>query len=302
MTSGWLPLPYEAWSATCDTVHAHTQVLGKLAATGPAGTAAAARRAAPQRARGETCRCRRPTAPADWSPPWNCTATTPWLSTPTVEPTASRWPRSPRRRGDRRVVGRSGRPRRLGADRPTPQETPWTVPLDEDYEHRTYDPAGVRLLRGGDPGGARARRVRALSRAFDAGQRVVGIPSTSPSASSRVAPSTRRPTTSSCALGERRADRGGLVARGRPLPARRLLRLRLPGPRRLRHPNPVTVGGALASGPARVHLELDDVRAAPNPHRVALDFGRSAVEHACSVCGWDPDLAASAQGVPPPIV
>src|SRR5438132_3702260 len=24
--------PYEAWSATCDTLHAHTQVLGKLAA------------------------------------------------------------------------------------------------------------------------------------------------------------------------------------------------------------------------------------------------------------------------------
>jgi hypothetical protein len=33
MTSGWFPLPYEAWSETCDTVHAHTQVLGKLAAT-----------------------------------------------------------------------------------------------------------------------------------------------------------------------------------------------------------------------------------------------------------------------------
>src|SRR5919198_4044443 len=31
-TSGWPPLPYEAWSATCDTLHAHTQVLGKLAA------------------------------------------------------------------------------------------------------------------------------------------------------------------------------------------------------------------------------------------------------------------------------
>src|ERR1700745_2968874 len=25
-------LPFEAWSATCDTLHAHTQVLGKLAA------------------------------------------------------------------------------------------------------------------------------------------------------------------------------------------------------------------------------------------------------------------------------
>src|ERR671936_85735 len=33
MPSGWPALPYEAWSATCDTLHAHTQVLGKLAAT-----------------------------------------------------------------------------------------------------------------------------------------------------------------------------------------------------------------------------------------------------------------------------
>src|SRR5467141_1480236 len=27
----WSPLPYEAWSATRDTLHAHAQVLGKLA-------------------------------------------------------------------------------------------------------------------------------------------------------------------------------------------------------------------------------------------------------------------------------
>src|ERR1700759_1481082 len=33
MSSTWPALPYEAWSATCDTLHAHTQVLGKLAAT-----------------------------------------------------------------------------------------------------------------------------------------------------------------------------------------------------------------------------------------------------------------------------
>ena len=32
MSSSWPALPpYEAWQATCDTVHAHTQVLGKLA-------------------------------------------------------------------------------------------------------------------------------------------------------------------------------------------------------------------------------------------------------------------------------
>src|SRR3954452_20800420 len=34
MPSAWPALtPYEAWSATRDTLHAHTQVLGKLAAT-----------------------------------------------------------------------------------------------------------------------------------------------------------------------------------------------------------------------------------------------------------------------------
>ena len=32
MSSDWpLMLPYESWRATCDTLHAHTQVLGKLA-------------------------------------------------------------------------------------------------------------------------------------------------------------------------------------------------------------------------------------------------------------------------------
>jgi hypothetical protein len=34
MSSSWPSLPpYEAWHSTCDTLHAHTQVLGKLAAT-----------------------------------------------------------------------------------------------------------------------------------------------------------------------------------------------------------------------------------------------------------------------------
>jgi hypothetical protein len=31
MAKTWAPLSYGAWSATCDTLHAHTQVLGKLA-------------------------------------------------------------------------------------------------------------------------------------------------------------------------------------------------------------------------------------------------------------------------------
>ncbi|HEY7919634.1 MAG TPA: DUF5996 family protein [Streptosporangiaceae bacterium] len=31
MTSNWPGCSYEDWRATCDTLHAHTQVLGKLA-------------------------------------------------------------------------------------------------------------------------------------------------------------------------------------------------------------------------------------------------------------------------------
>ena len=31
MTENWPAVPYDRWGATCDTLHAHTQVLGKLA-------------------------------------------------------------------------------------------------------------------------------------------------------------------------------------------------------------------------------------------------------------------------------
>jgi hypothetical protein len=48
-------------------------------------------------------------------------------------------------------------------------------------------------------------------------------------------------------------------------------------------------------------LDWDDARRAANPHQDALDFGLSAIRHACLVCGWDPVLAASAQGDPPPL-
>ena len=49
-------------------------------------------------------------------------------------------------------------------------------------------------------------------------------------------------------------------------------------------------------------LDWDDIRDDPDPHASALAFARSAVLHACAVCGWDPALAASAEGVPPPVV
>jgi hypothetical protein len=49
-------------------------------------------------------------------------------------------------------------------------------------------------------------------------------------------------------------------------------------------------------------LDWDDVIAADDPQQTALSFAQSAIRHACLVCGWDPALAASAEGVPPPVL
>jgi hypothetical protein len=43
-------------------------------------------------------------------------------------------------------------------------------------------------------------------------------------------------------------------------------------------------------------LDWEDVRSAADPHGTALAFARSAVQHACAVCGWDDALTASADG------
>ncbi len=48
-------------------------------------------------------------------------------------------------------------------------------------------------------------------------------------------------------------------------------------------------------------LDWDDIGSSPDPHRTALDFARSAFSHACAVCEWEPSLAASAEGTPPPV-
>jgi hypothetical protein len=45
-------------------------------------------------------------------------------------------------------------------------------------------------------------------------------------------------------------------------------------------------------------LDWDEVRGSTDPHAIGLEFARSAFRHACVACGWDPDLAASAERHP----
>ena len=75
------------------------------------------------------------------------------------------------------------------------------------------------------------------------------------------------------------------------------------------HPPSEGFGGATLTPPAakweatlgEYILDWDDIRTGPSPHEQALEFARSAVRHSCAVCGWDPDLSASAEGIPPPV-
>ena len=48
-------------------------------------------------------------------------------------------------------------------------------------------------------------------------------------------------------------------------------------------------------------LDWDDVRSSADPRAVALEFADRVFQRACAVCEWDPKLASSAEGSPPPL-
>ena len=45
-----------------------------------------------------------------------------------------------------------------------------------------------------------------------------------------------------------------------------------------------------------------EVRSAPSPGGLVLDFARWVLRRACEVCGWDPALPAGVEGTPPTLV
>src|SRR5207302_8557997 len=142
MPAGWPALPYEAWHATRDTLHAHTQVLGKLAAALAPAEPQLQHAALSLTARGwET----RPLPAPDGSGAL-VVALDLHRHDAVIEHSDGRTHRVPLA-PDRPVaevtrevlatVSALAGPVRIN---PTPQEVPWTTPLDEDFEHATYDP------------------------------------------------------------------------------------------------------------------------------------------------------------------
>src|SRR5918911_5520184 len=145
MASDWPALAYEDWRATCDTLHAHTQVLGKLAVALAPPEPELQHAALRLSARGwETL----PLPAPDGSG-----ALVVALDLHAHEAVAEHSDGRRQRVAltPDRAVGEVTR-ELLAAVRslagpveidPTPQEVPWTAPLDEDTEHATYDAEAV---------------------------------------------------------------------------------------------------------------------------------------------------------------
>ena len=142
----WPAVSYEDWTATCDTLHAHTQVLGKLAAELAPAEPQLQHAALRLTARGWE------TAPLP--APDGCGALVVALDLHTprgggraqrralAAPAADAAPRGGR--GDARAARRGRRAGRRGRDRPDPAGgAPGASPLDEDTEHATYEPEQV---------------------------------------------------------------------------------------------------------------------------------------------------------------
>lgn len=305
MASEWPPLSYEAWSRTCDTLHAHTQVLGKLAVALAPPEPQLQHAALRLSARG-------------------------WETLPLPAPDGSGALVAALDLHAHEAVAEhsDGRSLRvaLTPDRPvgevtrellnavqtlggavevdmTPQEVHWTVPLDEDDEHASYDVdqvasyfsaatrAALVLAEFLAPYRGRKTPVGAWWGSFDLAVSLFsGLPAEPPSDDFIVRNSMdAQEVAVGWWPGDPRYDPAAFYAYAHPAPEG-------------------FEGGTLSPAAARWEpalslfvLDWEDARAGPDLHAAALEFARSAFQHACLVCGWDPALAASAEGTPPPV-
>jgi hypothetical protein len=303
--SSWASVDYQDWSATCDTLHAHTQVLGKLAATLAAPEPQLQHAALRLSARG-----------------WET------LALPAADHTGAIVAGLDLRTHEAFIEHSSGAGRRIALtqDRSVgevtrellaavtalagpveleldPQEVGWTVALDQDEEHTAYDTDAVEryfaaatraalvLSAYRAPYRGRCTPVNAWWGSFDLAVSLFsGAPAEAPSDDFIM----------------RNAMDSQEVAvgwwPGDP---------RYPKAAFYAYAHPHVVGFAESSAtpdPARWDPELgefvldwNDVGASADPHGSALSFARSALRHACTVCQWDPALLASAEADPPPI-
>ncbi len=305
MSPPWPALPYAQWRETCDTLHAHTQVLGKLAA-----------RLAPPEPQLQHAALRLTARGWETAPlpaPDGSGALVVALDLRTHEAVAEhsggqtrRVPLAPDRPvGDvtRAVLAAVGELGGVVAIDPTPQEVPWSAPLDEDREHARYDPAQVAayfaaathaalaLAAFRAPFRGRSTPVNAWWGSFDLAVNLFsGEPAEPPSPDfiMRNAMDAQEVAVGWWP-GDARYERAAFYAYAHPAPEGFAAATLAPAAARWE------------AGLGEYVLDWEDVCASPDPHAAALEFMHSAFRHACLVCEWDPALSASAEGEPPPV-
>jgi hypothetical protein len=306
MAPAWPALPYDQWSATCDTLHAHTQLLGKLAVRLAPPEPQLAHAALRLTARG-------------------------WETAPLPAPDGSgalvvdldlRAHAALVEHSDGRVRDVALTPNRPVAEvtrsvlelvrelagpveiDPTPQEVAWSVPLDEDFEHASYDPEQVRTYVAAATGAAlvlaafrapyrgRSTPVNAWWGSFDLSVNLFsGQPADPPSDDFIM-----RNAMDSQEIavgwwpGDPRYPHAAFYAYAHPAP---------PGFRTASLSPPEA---RWEDSVGEYVLDWRDVCSSADPHALALSFARSVFHHACDVCEWESALASSMEGRPPPVV
>jgi hypothetical protein len=298
-------LAYDDWQATCDTLHAHTQVLGKLAAKLAAPEPELQHAALRLTARGwETA-----PLPAPDGSGAVVAALDLHRHVALVEHSDGRaheialTPDRPVADVTRDVLGAV---RDLAGQfeiELVPQEVAWSVPLDEDREHASYDAAAVGryfdaatraalvLAEFRAPYRGRSTPVNAWWGSFDLSVSLFsGAPADPPSDDFIMR---NAMDAEEVAVGwwpgDARYGKAAFYAYAHPAPDGF---------------SSATLAPAAARWEADLGeyvLDWQDVLASEDPHATALSFARSAFEHACAVCAWDGKLAASAAGDPPPV-
>jgi Family of unknown function (DUF5996) len=305
MTTTWPGVSYDDWHETCDTLHTHTQLLGKLAVALAPPEPQLQHAALRLTARGwETLPLPAPNGSGAFSVA---------LDLRTHEAIVEHSDGRVSRLGltPNRSVGEVTRDI-LSAVRAVagtftidlrPQEVAWSVPLDEDEMHRRYEidrveayfaaatQAAQVLAAFRAPYRGRSTPVNAWWGSFDLSTNLFSGEAAEPPSHDFIMRNAMDAQEVAVGWwpGDARYGKAAFYAYAHPAPEDFSATPFSPDASRW----DATLGEYI--------LDWDDVISSPDPHEFALAFARSAFQHACRVCVWDPTLAASAQGTPPPV-
>ena len=305
MPSAWPSVSYALWGETCDTLHAHTQLLGKLAVALAPPEPQLQHTALRLTARGwETAPLPAPdgsgalvvaldlhrhAAIVEHSD-GRTSATSLVPDTPVAEVT----------RGVLEAAHEFAGSFELSL---VPQEVPWSVPLDRDEEHARYDAAQVEsyftaateaalvLAEFRAPFRGRSTPVNAWWGSFDLAVNLFSGEGASPPSEDFIMRN---------AMDAQEVAVGWWPGDPRYEPAA-FYAYAHPAPEGFADAAPAVPGARWEPALGEYILDWEDVRASSDPHALALAFARSMSRYSCEVCGWDPVLAATVEGTPPPV-